>query len=95
MIGGLLRDRLGFQGLAIADDLSQGAVTTVGPIPDAAVASVAAGADMVMISGPQGEQEAAYLALLNAAKRGEIPRTRLDQAVLRVLTAKQRAGLIR
>ena len=50
---------------------------------------------MVYISGPRGEQEAAYLAVLNAARRGEIPETRLDQAVLRVLTAKERAGLIR
>lgn len=95
VIGGLLRRHLGFEGLAIADDLSEGAVVSLGSIPDAAVASVKAGADMVYIDGPRGEQEAAYLALLNAARGGEISRARLDQAVLRVLTAKERAGLIR
>jgi beta-N-acetylhexosaminidase len=95
VIGGLLRRHLGFQGLAIADDLSQGAIISLGSIPDAAVASIKAGADMVFIDGPRGEQEAAYLALLNAARHGEIPAARLDQAVLRVLTAKERAGLIR
>jgi beta-N-acetylhexosaminidase len=94
VIGGLLRRHLGFQGLAIADDLSQGAIISLGSIPDAAVASVKAGADMVYIDGPQGEQEAAFLALLNAARRKEISEARLDQAVLRVLTAKERAGLI-
>lgn len=95
LITGLLRKRLGFTGLAIADDLGTPAVTAVQSVPDAAIESLRAGADMVYISGPRGEQEAAYLAVLNAARRGEISDTRLDQAVLRVLTAKERAGLIR
>jgi beta-N-acetylhexosaminidase len=94
VITGLLRDQLGFTGVAIADDLASPAVTAVGSIPDAAVAGLNAGADMLYVSGPRGEQEAAYVAVLNAARKGEISRTRLDQAVLRVLTAKEDAGLI-
>jgi beta-N-acetylhexosaminidase len=95
LINGLLRKRLEYTGLAIADDLGTPAVTAVQSVPDAAIESLRAGADMVYISGPRGEQEAAYLAVLNAARRGEISDTRLNQAVLRVLTAKERAGLIR
>jgi len=48
----------------------------------------------VWISGPRGDQEAAMNAVLNAVQSGEISRERIDQAVLRVLAAKQVAGLI-
>ncbi|MEA2347209.1 MAG: beta-N-acetylhexosaminidase, partial [Thermoleophilaceae bacterium] len=95
LIEGVLRKRLGYTGLAIADDLSTPAVTAVQSVPDAAIESIRAGADMVYISGTRGDQEAAYLAVLNSARRGEISSTRLNQAALRVLTAKERAGLIR
>jgi beta-glucosidase-like glycosyl hydrolase len=48
----------------------------------------------VWISGPQGDQEAAYHAVLNAVRAGDISRARIDQALLRALTAKRRMGLI-
>jgi beta-N-acetylhexosaminidase len=95
VIGELLRARLGFEGVAIADDLSSPAITATTSVPDAAVASLRAGADMAWIRGPRGAQEGAYLAALNAVQKGEISRARLDEAVLRVLSAKDDAGLIR
>jgi beta-N-acetylhexosaminidase len=90
----LLRGRLGFRGVAIADDLAAPAITAVSSVPDAAVDAVKAGADMVFISGPRGDQEAAYLAVLNAVRKGEIPRRRVDESVLRILTAKADYRLI-
>jgi beta-N-acetylhexosaminidase len=90
----LLRGRLGFRGVAITDDLAAPAVTSFSSVPDAAVDAVTAGADMVFISGPRSDQEAAYNALLNAVRKRDVPRARVDQAVLRVLLAKERYGLI-
>lgn len=90
----LLREELGFGGASITDDLASPAVTAISTIPDAAVDAFNAGVDMVWISGPRGDQEAAMNAVLNAVQSGEISRARIDQAVLRVLTAKQAAGLI-
>ena len=90
----LLREQLGFGGTSITDDLASSAVTAISTIPDAAVDALNAGVDLVWISGPRGEQEAAMNAVLNAVQSGEISRERIDQAVLRVLTAKQVAGLI-
>jgi beta-glucosidase-like glycosyl hydrolase len=58
------------------------------------VASIKAGADMVWISGPSSDQSAAYLAVLNAARRGEIPAARIQSALLRILQTKQELGLI-
>lgn len=90
----LLRERLGFKGVAISDDLASPAVTAISAIPDAAVEALQAGVDLIWISGPQGDQEAAYNAVLNAARNGDISRARIDQALLRSLTAKQELGLI-
>ena len=91
---GLLRDELEFGGVSITDDLASPAVTAISAIPDAAVEALRAGVDMVWISGPRGEQEAAMNAVLNAVRSGDISRERIDQALLRSLTAKQRFGLI-
>ncbi len=90
----LLRDRLDFKGVAITDDLSAPGVTAFEKVPEAAVEAIKAGADLLYISRPQGQQEAAYLAVLNAVRKGDIPRERIDEALLRALTAKRNAGLI-
>jgi beta-N-acetylhexosaminidase len=91
----LLRRRMRFRGVAITDDLADPAITTFTSVPDAAVQAVRAGADMLFISGPPGDQRAAYVAVLRAARRGRISPRRLEEAVLRILAAKRRYGLIR
>ena len=90
----LLREQLEFTGVAITDDLASPAVTAISAIPDAAVAALQAGADLVWISGPRGDQEAAMNAVLNAVRAGDISQERIDQALLRTLSVKQALGLI-
>jgi beta-N-acetylhexosaminidase len=91
----LLRSEMRFRGVAIADDLAEPAITTNMSVADAAVQAVVAGSDMVYISGPSRGQEAAYQALLAAARSGTLTRARLDEAVTRVLTLKREYGLVR
>jgi beta-N-acetylhexosaminidase len=91
----LLRGELGFEGVAITDDLADPAITAAFSIPDAAVGALKAGADLVFISGAVGDQQAAYSAVLSAARSGDIPRRRLNEALLRALEAKEDYGLIR
>jgi beta-N-acetylhexosaminidase len=90
----LLRGELGFQGVTLTDDLADPAITTLYSVPDAAVQALRAGADLLFISGPPGDQQAAYAAVLRAVRRGQIPRRRLDEALLRALEAKEDYGLI-
>jgi beta-N-acetylhexosaminidase len=94
IIDGLLRKRLRFGGVAITDDLADPGVSSFAQIPDAAIDAVKAGADMVFISGGLSDQEAAYTAVLNAVRSGEIPESRVRQALLRVLLTKSGYGLI-
>ena len=91
---GLLRDRMHFQGVAITDDLADPGISAFASVPEAAVRALRAGADMLFISGPPGDQQAAYVALLNAVRGSDALRARVDQALGRILLAKQRFGLI-
>jgi beta-N-acetylhexosaminidase len=89
----LLRDQLGFKGVAITDDLTANSVSDFQSVPEAAVAALAAGADLVAIGDPAAAG-AARTRLLEAARGGEIPLQRLDQAVARVLDLKREVGLL-
>jgi len=90
---GLLRDRLGFRGVAITDDLGSGAVKAAYRVPDAAVAALKAGADMVQIASPD-DQGRVRETILNAVESGELPPERLAEAAGRVLDLKREVGLI-
>jgi beta-N-acetylhexosaminidase len=94
IIGGLLRKRLRFGGLAVTDDLADPGVSSLAQVPDAAVEAIKAGADMIYVSGELGDQDAAYSAVLNAVRAGDISETRLRQSLLRVLIAKRGYGLL-
>jgi beta-N-acetylhexosaminidase len=91
----LLRRELKFKGVAMTDDLADPAITTLHTVPEAAVQALRAGADMIYISGTVGDQQAAYIAVLRAVQRGRLPRRRLDEAIGRILLAKQGYNLIR
>jgi beta-N-acetylhexosaminidase len=91
----LLRRELKYKGVAMTDDLADPAITALHSVPDAAVQAFRAGADMFYISGNAGEQQAAYIAVLRAVQRGRVPRSRLDEAVGRILLAKKDYRLIR
>ena len=88
-----LRDDVAFRGVAITDDLSSGAVKATYRVPEAAVAALAAGADLVQISNP-ADQERVREAALKALESGELPPERLAEAAGRVLELKRTLGLI-
>ncbi len=91
---GLLRGELGFAGVAITDDLADPAITSSYSVADAAVLAIRAGADLLFVSGPADDQQAAYQAVLSAAKSGRLSEARIDEALQRALEAKQDYGLI-
>ena len=86
----LLRGEMGFDGFVISDWASVTELINHGvaeDVADAARLSLHAGVDMDMVSG-------AYLGTLAAnLQSGRISLDEIDQAVLRVLRIKQRAGL--
>ena len=92
---GLLRDKLGFEGVTLTSDLTDPAVTALEPVPRSAVLALRAGADLLYVSAPAADQAAAYRAVLAAVRTKRVSAARLDQAVSRVLGAKRDYGLLR
>ncbi len=95
VVTGLLKDKMGFQGLVVTDALDMNALMRIyarspNPSGAAAVAAVKAGNDMVLIPL---DIDGAYNGLLQAARSGEIPEAQINQSVLKVLRAKASLGL--
>jgi beta-N-acetylhexosaminidase len=93
VIGGFLRDRMGFHGLVFSDSLDMGAIANVYGSSEAAVLALLAGND-VLLAG-KGDFPAAFRAVMDAVNSGRLPRARLEESVARVLEAKRRLGLFR
>ena len=85
---GLLRRGLGFGGLIVTDSLSMGAISRSGlSVPDAAVAALEAGADLLLFTSNQDAPDAVG-AIGRAVTSGALPMARLQDAAARVLAIK-------
>ncbi|MGM9631017.1 glycoside hydrolase family 3 protein [Butyricicoccus sp.] len=91
VITGLLRGELGYNGIVITDGMDMGAITDNYSNGDAAVKAVQAGVDMLLC--PPSIDDA-YEALSQAVVDGEITEERIDESVMRILTAKLEYGLM-
>lgn len=92
LIDGVLRQQLGFNGLVVTDNSAMTGYTAVMPRATALPRTINAGLDMVL---GNVDVETDFGILLDAARSGEIPAPRLDEAVRRVLAAKASIGLHR
>ncbi len=84
----ILRNKYGFKGVVITDDMQMGALTESLTIAQAAVKAVTAGNDLLIYSGEPEQQAEAYNAILDAVKKGKISEQRINESVLRILTLK-------
>ena len=84
----ILRDEMGFEGVVISD--WEGIHALPGSLEDQVVMAVNAGIDLLM--QPYNGEEV-YSSLLKAVKEGRIAEDRIDEAVLRILDMKKKAGL--
>src|SRR5580704_8698672 len=91
VLTGLLRKELGFAGLVVTDALDMGGVTTAYTPGEAAVRTVLAGADVLLMPS---YPDAALAGLLDAVESGRISTARIDDSVRRILRAKSRLGLV-
>lgn len=96
VITGLLREELGFEGIIMTDALDMNAVDLEFPFNEAAVMAVQAGVDLLAM-GPGidvGVAQGALERVLQAVRSGEISEERINESVRRILTIKQRFGLL-
>lgn len=91
---GLLRDEMKFDGIRMADSLEMGALQQSGyPVPLAAVTALKAGADMLLFNCGHALNFQAHAVLVEGLRRGDIPMARVNEAVSRILSAKERFSI--
>ena len=84
----LLRDRLGYRGVIITDDMGMGAVAKYGGFREMGEAAVAAGSDIVLVCHEYANQQEAYLGILDAVQQGRISEERINESVHRIVRLK-------
>ena len=88
ILAGLLRRRLGFRGVVVTDSIEAEAVLRRSPVAVAAERSIAAGADLVLMTG-SGSWKLVYPRLLRRARRSAPFRRRVAEAAGRVTRLKR------
>ena len=82
-----LRDRIGYDGVVITDDLEAGSITATRTAEDAAVDAARAGAD-VLLFAKRATPDPIAAALARAARRGALDRASLEAAYGRIVALK-------
>ncbi|MEG8277605.1 glycoside hydrolase family 3 protein [Streptomyces sp. AHA2] len=92
ILTGILRERLGYDGVVVTDSLGMEGVRTKYGDERVPVLALKAGVDQ-LLNPP--DLDLAWNAVLTAVREGELTRERLDRSVLRILRLKAKLGLFR
>lgn len=93
IITDILRGNLNFKGVIITDDMTMGAITKNYDISEAAIKSVKAGTDIVLVCHGYDNEIAVINALKNSVSKGELSQKRIDESVYRILMLKEKFKL--
>jgi len=88
IVTGLLRKRLGFDGVIVTDSLEAAAVLARSGVADAAERSIRAGADLILMTGSASWNDV-FPRLLAVARRDSAFRKRIRESAARVLALKR------
>lgn len=86
-----LRGDLGFRGVVVTDAHNMNTISGNYSPGDAAIKSIQAGVDIVLMPT---DLDDAYNAVYNAVQNQQISESRIDESVRRILTAKEKHGLL-
>ena len=91
IVQGVLKGALGFEGMVFSDDMGMNALAATWPLPEATVAALQAGVDVVLLcNSTQDEQVQALEAIIHALESGALPEARVQDALSRQWRAKTR-----
>jgi beta-N-acetylhexosaminidase len=95
-IAGILREKVGYRGLIVSDDMEMGGVQAALPIGEASLACLEAGSDLFLVCHHEEAVWNAYTCVLKAAEQDRGFAARVTEASRRVLAfKKRRAALLR
>ena len=89
IVDGLLRKKLGYDGLIVTDDLGMKAVAATHPIDELAVSAVGAGCDLLLLCPPNYDEQANALeSLIHAIESKILSIPEIEAAMERQVKAK-------
>jgi beta-N-acetylhexosaminidase len=88
VITGLLREKLGYRGVIVSDDLDMKAIAATMGADVAAVAAIRAGCDVLLLCRDEAHQDAAQRALIREGEADSAFRAQLGVAAARVRAMK-------
>ena len=90
VVEGFLRKKLGYKGISITDDLTMGAVSSLGLTPEVFLRAFETGNDLLLFSQSTPLVERGFKAMLAATRKSDVLRRRVDESVEKILTLKDR-----
>lgn len=93
IVTGLLRERLGFEGVITTDSITMGALMEKYGVAKSCAMAIKAGCDLVLNKVEDEFRDQAWLETKRFVENGEIPEAQLDASVRRVLAMKYNLGM--
>ncbi|WP_347403244.1 beta-N-acetylhexosaminidase [Gracilibacillus dipsosauri] len=90
VITDILREQLAFDGVVISDDMTMNAITNNYDMKEAAVESVLAGSDIILVAHDYNKIIATVDTLKQAVIKGEISEDRINESVRRIIGLKNK-----
>lgn len=90
LLRGVLRERMGFQGLTLTDDLEMGALRAFGSMGDMAVRATEAGHDLLLICSDLSKANDVSLMLRNSYQQDRLNKSELEASAERLFGLKQK-----
>lgn len=90
IVSDLLRNELGFKGVAVTDDLEMGAIVKTFGIGEACKLAILAGQDMLAICANPDSIYESFAAVRSAVENGEISEDRIDESLDRIAALKSK-----
>jgi beta-N-acetylhexosaminidase len=95
----LLREELGYDGVVISDDMQMGAIADTYGLAEAAIMSLQAGVDIILIANQIGEYDLANVkevrdAIVDAVENGKIDQSHINTSYERILKLKRQYDLL-
>jgi beta-N-acetylhexosaminidase len=93
IITNLLRNEMKYSGIVITDDMTMGAILNKYDIGEAAVRSVNAGSDIILVCHDYNKEIQVITSLKAAVQNGTIPQETVDRSVYNILKLKQKYNI--
>ncbi|MBU5214240.1 beta-N-acetylhexosaminidase [Heyndrickxia oleronia] len=84
----LLRNKLGYKGIVVTDDLEMGAVSKYYSYKELGYSAVKAGADLLLVCHTFDSQKEVINGMIEAVKTNKLSEERINESVKRILTYK-------